>query len=366
MFISGHVFGKRQTLAALIVIAATAPAASAQTPPASSFTPTWDVAISLGGHTAPTPGAGTGQLPGPIDIIDFGARSTRRVPSWFFGDGALLFNQANLNSFVSPGRIVPLDAGLTAPLARQRAGMTVGGRIGGWVARRTRLEFALDCAATPLEITDAVREAIDETRLSFLAAWGGLQRATDVAVSASAGIDDHASRRLAVTTAVAVDVARVGGGTVFVVAGGGIAMPIGDPPSVVLNGHYQFTSGDVTYVETDAVTIRVRSEGRAPLWTLGGRYERALTMRLGIRAEASLQFAAYEIATAVDAAPSRELSDQAPFVLTTMGQTTFMMFIKRANTVPSSLSAPITDFVTFQGNGYTRHLAVTGGVFWRF
>jgi hypothetical protein len=186
--------------------------------------------------------------------------------------------------------------------------------------------------------------------------------------------DNSSSRQLTLDTTVAVDVAHVGGGAVFAVAGGGIAVARGDPPGASLTGNYRFTLGSHTIDETDALRIRVHSDGRAPVWILGGRYERPLSARLVIRGEAAFHFTAHELALTVDADPSRVTTSTLPPTITALGagsvpgggSSAVVLFQDSPNIPIASLNGSLDGFQTFRGDGYMSSLVVSAGLVFRF
>ena len=83
--------------------------------PAAAQTGKWQVEVH-GGVTLPTiPTAGTVTLPGPGSVFTTATGATvpaptsRRESSWYFGDGAVLFNQAATALAQLPGQITTLD-----------------------------------------------------------------------------------------------------------------------------------------------------------------------------------------------------------------------------------------------------------------
>lgn len=359
---------------AMSVVAATATAVFAQTPPASSFVPTWDLTIYAGGSSGAAGSSGIGALPDVKGNITFPTATSRIVPSWYFGDGALLFAQANANLALSTSSLVSLDDVLTTASARRQGGPVLGARIGGPVTRRVRLEFGVDWALTSTALSDAARAGIEASSERFTLAWQALQRVVNASASSVATFDTSSSRQLTLDTGVAVDVVRVAGGTLFVVAGAGIAMTTGDPAGASLTGNYRFTSGSRTLDETDAVRIRVHSDGRAPVWILGGRYERDLSARLAIRGDAAWRFTAHELALTVDADPSRVTNPNALPSIVALGAgtvpgsgSTAIVLFQDSPTVPiASLDASLDSFQTFRGDGYMSSLVVTAGLVVRF
>jgi hypothetical protein len=68
---------------------------------------------------------------------------TRRVVSWFFGDGAAVFNQANA-ALALPGRIAPIDSALMSRGTRRDSAADFGVRVSRHLTDRLAGEFSLD------------------------------------------------------------------------------------------------------------------------------------------------------------------------------------------------------------------------------
>ena len=142
----------------------------------------WQVEVH-GGVTLPTnPTGGTVTLPGPGSVFTTATGATvpaptsRRESSWYFGDGAVLFNQAATALAQLPGQITTLDPVLGRLLVERRHSGSVGVSLTRALSRRLSAEFSLDYNLARLEITEANRDAIDATRASFVPAFEGLIR----------------------------------------------------------------------------------------------------------------------------------------------------------------------------------------------
>ena len=88
----------------------------------------WEVEIYGGGMWPTDPSGGTTSLPAPGQVFTTAttmptpAPSSRRESSWYFGDGAVLFNQAVSALAMLPGRISTLDPVLGRSLGAQSLG----------------------------------------------------------------------------------------------------------------------------------------------------------------------------------------------------------------------------------------------------
>ena len=143
-------------------------------------TPKWEVEFHGGGLFSTNPTGGTISLPAPGQpFMTVAATPTtsplpsRYEPSWYFGDGTLLFNQAATALGQLPDQIVPLDSVLAGPLGEHRGGGSAGVRVSRVLTPRVTAELSVDYGFATLRITPANGEAIETTRASFIQAWRG-------------------------------------------------------------------------------------------------------------------------------------------------------------------------------------------------
>jgi hypothetical protein len=133
---------------------------------------TWEVDVHAGGAFGSQPTSGTSALP-PFGstFTAFTGKDTRSVASWFFGEGAKLFN----SSVPNVPAIVPLDPVLnSSSFERHRAG-SFGGRVHyGRLGHRLGFETSVDVASGGPRWTDAAIAGIVASRVSFQAAWTGV------------------------------------------------------------------------------------------------------------------------------------------------------------------------------------------------
>src|SRR5262245_46241379 len=118
----------------------------------------WEVEFHGGGLFSTNPTGGTTSLPAPGQPFLTGAANanaaplpSRYEPSWYFGDGTLLFNQA-ATALGPPDRIVPLDPVLARPLGEHRGGGSVGVRISRVLTPRVTAELSVDYGLATLRI----------------------------------------------------------------------------------------------------------------------------------------------------------------------------------------------------------------------
>ena len=99
---------------------------------------------------------------------------SRYEPSWYLGDGTLLFNQAATALGQLPDQIVALDPVLAGPIGEHRGGGSAGVRVSRMLTPRVSAELSVDYGFATLRITPANGEAIETTRASFIQAWRGI------------------------------------------------------------------------------------------------------------------------------------------------------------------------------------------------
>ena len=141
----------------------------------------WEIEVHGGGAIASTLSRGTTNLP-PVGAPLATPRPqfpSRRVSSWFLGDGAQLMNSAAAQfgaggPFVFSDRITPLDAVLANPLAERQDGGGFGFRVSRAITDRFSAELNFDYSATPLQVPSDAVFGIQATAESFQPVFEGL------------------------------------------------------------------------------------------------------------------------------------------------------------------------------------------------
>ena len=115
------------------------------------------------------PSGGTTTLPPAGPLLPTGEPQffSRRVSSWFFGDGAQLANDLAAAFPLVSSRIIPLDRVLGNPLADRQNGGAFGFRVGRRITNRLTAEFNFDYTLTPWEVPSATASGIEATAGSF-------------------------------------------------------------------------------------------------------------------------------------------------------------------------------------------------------
>ena len=303
----------KRVVPAMIVWMAAAPVAAQSGATSGPRTLKWSIEVH-GGANAPTnPSGGTSALPPPgVTFSTLVGRDSRRVPSWYFGDGALLLNQIAQSLFTS-ARITPLDD--FAPMLlvclnrTSRTGASVGARLTRTLSPRFSVELAVDYHAAPLRLRDDATSAVEPTRASFVTAWNAILATgpffTPLVTSKMTPSGGRGGQY--VTTGV-LNVALMTGRrtTPYASVGAGmISARSSAQPRVDLIGNYQFQIlGVVPINETDSIHIRADTRAHTAAAVIGGGVEFAAAPRWGIRVDARDLLSGNRTSTRLDAAPS--------------------------------------------------------------
>jgi hypothetical protein len=311
--------------------------------------------------------------------------SSRRESSWYFGDGALLFNQAA--SALAPaamtvpfsGRIATLDPVLARSLGEWRTGGTIGARVSRVLTPRLGIELSVDYGLARIQMTQANIDAIEATRASFIAAFGGfitsnpgrvLKSLTSTAALESGG------HHLFTNAALIINLRTTGKVIPYATVGASLISIIGKMPSATLEGNYQFSNASGSMMnETDRVTVS-DAQGSTVAGILGGGVKYLVSPRWGIRIDTRVSLSKNAARTTLDATPNVALG-QLPagrLVLNADPTITFsnnwsdpVTALSVTAVAASTLSGPAMSGVrTFSGSGVSSYTSITAGAFWRF
>src|SRR5262245_38592695 len=153
---------------ALTVLAAPAMARQRANTPATG----WIVEAHVGSAPDRVPSIVlTHQLPGqgPTFASAGGVDTSRRVPSWYFGDGAAIANGA-ADRFNWP-HIVSLDPVLTGAATTTTTGAHFGIRIGHTITKRVLVLFSYDQASVKIPLTSSAQANVTASNASFQPFW---------------------------------------------------------------------------------------------------------------------------------------------------------------------------------------------------
>ena len=378
-----------------MVVAAAAPAV------AQSDGSKWEIEIHGSGIVPTRQGAGVTTLPpigatietagiyGPPAPPVLVVAATRRISSWYFGDGAVLFDQAATAVAANPvamtapfpGRIVALDPVLRSTLGDLNRSGGVGLRISRTITPRFSAELSIDYSLARLKITDANRAAIEATRASFIPALQGViasnTNRTVRSLTSVANLDDGSAHYLYTSGVLIVNLKTTGRVTPYAAIGGGLISVHGDLPDVALTGNYQFANNvtGASFNETDAVTVNDVRDTRMFAGVLGGGVKLRVSSRWGIRVDTRVFLSGNPAATTLDATPNVTVG-QLPAGRVTLNSNPTIQFGNSNGPItglgvtapaPSTLTGPaLTQFRTFSGSGVSTHSDLAVGMYWRF
>lgn len=292
---------------------------------------------------------------------------SRRVPSWFFGDGATLLNQVN-QQFGVAGRIESLDAALGGSSVNVGNGFAAGLRARRILTGRLWLEFGIDFFPGAVGQSDELLAAAATAGDSFVPAFEGLLATgpfSGVTVEASSS-SGGSSLEMAATAAVQYRFGDGGSLTPYITLGGGLVSGLGGGPSVMLEGHYRFDIlGEVPIDETDRLTIRHETATTA-VGVLGAGLRRDVTDRWGFNVDGRVLLGQGATRVVVDAEPSVATGAPADFV-ESFTTPSIQFSNDPATGRESSLGAPGLDgFETFSSDRLRARVIITAGIYWRF
>ncbi len=361
------------TVSSSLLVAAVSSAQPAGPTPRAATTrsaPGWEVEFSGSLSLGRPASRGTVMLPEPGAPIVTSSPifPSWRVPTWFLGDGAAFVNNV-AGAFGVAGRIAPLDDALGPAGVSDAGSFGFGARVRRRWRARLAVEAGVDIQATSAGVSDALREAIDETHASFRTTFTELLATgpfTGPTISTSSAITDGSNREIAVTGALVFDLAPVGGVVPFIVAGGGLLAQAGRPPEVSLEGRYRFTivgTVPVEIDERDRLTLRY-GQRAAAVALVGGGLRRDLSPKLALRAEARLLLGPSTTRVALDARPQSATGGVAGYVESFTYPN--LQFSNSASTGrESTLSGTLDGFDALRG-GWQARVRVTIGLVARF
>jgi hypothetical protein len=335
--------------------------------------PKWTVEFFGGGGF----GGGTGgdvsaDFPAGASFTTEAGFPSRQVPSWYFGDGARLFNEVRAQFAsrfgVTIPQIAPLDP-LFADGVSRSGGVTFGARVTRQLSPRYELEFALQHTQGSLTLSDAAETAIEASRASFDEAFRGLLATVPQAglqVSSSAQLPESVSAsQTAITVVLNITLTRAHKPVVpYVSVGLGRVANSAETLSTRLSGNYQFRFFDSNpFNETDTVTVRSTDEDNTTIGVFGGGVVYELSRQQGLRFDVRVHAGSSGLVTELDASPA--VSTLTPALALPSNTSPGIQF-SNTTTLKTSLSDRISDQTVFTGSGVDMRVHVTVGYFFRF
>jgi hypothetical protein len=334
--------------------------------------PNWSFEVFGGfGLGANPSGDGTTEFPAGATFTTEAGLPSRAIPSWYFGDGAVLFNQvrAQFASLfnVNVPQIVTLDPLFADGGLERQGGAAFGVRLTRKLTPRYSLEFGLQRHQGKLTVSDSARGAIEASRASFDQALRGLLGTIPQAglqVSSSADLPDTTTAPQTAITAVlniALAQKRL---APYLSVGVGWVTNSAETMTVRLRGSYQFRFFDTNpFNETDNVTIRTTDGDSSIIGVFGGGALYELSARQGLRFDVRIHAGTTGIASELDAGPTVVTGSP---TLALPSITNPSVQFSNTPSLTTSLSGRMSGQTVFTGSGLDTRVNLTVGYFIRF
>ena len=336
----------------------------------------WEVEVHGGGAFISNLSGGTTTLPTSSPLATPASQfPSRRVSTWFAGDGSKLANDvAGLFAQIS-GRITPLDGILNAPFANRGNGGSFGFRVSRVLTPRLSAEFNFDYAVSSLSVPADVTSGIETTATSFRTTFEGYMAplaspSTPTSVTSSGSVDDGGGGQILATGAVLVNLRTRGKVIPYATAGLGITSDGGDAPSGALEGQYAVRFQTTPFIEeTDRVSLTYETDDRTVVGVFGGGARVFLSARAGVRADVRIHLGSRTVRTLMDANPSvRVATPELSNVLWTPTNPSVVFSNNPAliNFSSSLSGAALDNLEVYTVDGVVRQMLVSVGYFFSF
>jgi hypothetical protein len=312
--------------------------------------------------------------PGPSFIAVNGTTS-RRVPSFFFGDGALLLNQAA--GLPAPGIPGALEATLGRPFFESREGAEIGFRITIPATSRFSAEVSFDQTRSPIAATSSARQTIIDTQRgswqALLDAWKSEASGREGSVSFSSNYGAPRGKEYHLTGTV-VFALTAGEGTVvpYLVGGGGFRAQNPDlPQSSISRRLFMRDTDGFSLTPDDVVLITPGLSGNSLVGVIGGGVKFHVAASWGLRLDMRAHLVNSATETLVTASTSSGILaptcsgicipppiPENTYVLG--GDPSIQFSIKQ-----QASTASIREIAAFHGSFVQTHTLVSMGVFFR-
>jgi len=349
-----------------------AASAAGQTPAAPPRPPRWAVTL-YGGWTAgaaPSGGSAIDPFPTGAPFTTVEGLPSRAHASWYFGDGAALFNEVATQFSRIAGRpfpqLVPLDSALRAAGSRRDAGPLYGGSVAMRVRPRLWLELRVETgpgSVPAASFIDAATRA-SEAFKAALADVLGTAPVTALSVTSTVVRDEASTGQVRTTLGLRWDARNRGRLAAHAALGGGLGLRTGTSPEIRLSGDYRFSLyGTSPMQEADRVVVRFDDAETTPVGYVGAGLTWELRRQWGFRIDAEILVAGNGSTTFVTATPSTTPSTL-PAALPSR-TTPAIQFSTQAG-ARSSLSGTPYTATTFEGSGVVLSPRVVAGLVVRF
>lgn len=345
--------------------------ASAQTP---APTRRWAVELYGGALTQSQSSTGTpiAEFPVGETFMTESGSPSRLVPSWWFGDGARLFNEVAARFSQINGRtfatITPLDDVLRKSGDRTGGTGLFGVRISRAISSTMSVDVLLERNTGGLTPPDETVAAVTAAAAAFETAFLDLLGTAPVTLLQSNTVltfPDASASQLRVLAAVTRRLASRDRWSISATAGLGVQQSSGNSGEVRLSGRYQFSLfGSAPMFERDDLLISFSEPKSAVIGLVGLGAGYDLTETLGLRAGLRLDLTQNRANTTVRTSPFNAVG-QAPGTLPSL--TTPAIQFSSVPGIRSSLHPDSgSTLTTFTGSGVNRQISITLGLFRRF
>jgi hypothetical protein len=365
-------------------------------PPGAAVAGDWEIEIYGGGLWTITSSSGQATSPPPGETFETVAPgvSSRRVTSWYYGDGGMLLRQTRTStcgtgSYTYPCSVVVghLDPVLWSAVVGWPFSGGGGLRLGRRLGRRFTAELDIDYSRHSPTFSDATRTGIEASRASFGSTWTDLLSSLPgSSVTSQATLRDGRGHQLLATGVINVNL-ETGDApkwsrrsprrrfVSYLTFGAGIVSTGGEDATATLVGRYRFAApvgeSGAPFEETDTVTVRSSATFRTAFVAVAGLgFKQDLSTRWGIRFDARAYLSQDTTRTVMDARPSVTTGNPASAFVTN-SSIGAIQFVNNSSGPyegqPSSLSGPpIASFETFRSTGILPQIQVTLGLYLRF
>jgi hypothetical protein len=331
----------------------------------------WEIEAHLTFGSADASSGGKGKLPPAGAAFETaGGSASRRVTSWYVGDGAVLLNDV-LKSFDRPERITALDPVITGTSAEQTTGNGFGFRVTHVWKPKLMIEAGVEYGEATYTLTSTAQNGLKAASDSFVTAFGGLAASaqgaafSDPTITSAFTAANGTGAELFLTGALVLEFRQAARLRPYLVGGGGIAVATGGAEAT-LTGRYQFGLPSGAQVdETDSVTVRLGG-GSGAIVLAGGGVKFRLWKRFGVQADARVLLIEHHVSTVVTTHPV--VAESMPADVLWSNLTPGIQFSTHPTTGhTSNLTGPALDqFKTFAGSGFGTRSSLSVGGYFRF
>ena len=318
----------------------------------------WEIDFHLGAAINPHSTGGSGLL--PSSTTNSSTSSDLLQPSFFFGDGAAQASAVTTgNGFAA---ITPYDGALTSAQVQRKNGISFGFRVGKDLNRWVGLEYQLDFAFTPLQLSSFAKNLANTSANSTTAAFSPLAGLTGGVANGQAFIGSEGGKQV-FNTVSANFYLRPSDSKwrPYIAIGGGILNNTGDDPAVDLLNTIQL-GGSLT--ETDMLRVRYQPQRIAGVLTYGAGVKHFLNEHWGLRLDLRDNMAWESLRTRIFAFPTPPDGGSSSFLFSGNGRS--IAFSNEQGTLQSTLSTSVNGVTTFNANGIKHHVNASAGIVFRF